>query len=82
MVIRNSQASQLEARTTPRLLSFGLDAAFCMSCVLLGVSLRINPAAAVGKKATVQTEPPSIPVAEFFPDGHFPEGEWQSYKDE
>lgn len=35
-----------------------------------------------GKKATVQTEPPSIPVADFFPDGQFPEGEWQSYKED
>lgn len=37
-----------------------------------------------GKKkgAPVQTEPPSVPVAEFFPSGKFPEGERQSYKDE
>lgn len=35
-----------------------------------------------GKKKKVQTDPPSIPVAELFPEGDFPEGEWQSYKDE
>ncbi|MEW5319751.1 MAG: hypothetical protein WDW38_010883 [Sanguina aurantia] len=28
----------------------------------------------------VQTAPPSIPVRYFFPDGHYPEGEWQSYR--
>ena len=33
------------------------------------------------KAATEQTEPPSIPVADFFPNGVFPEGEWQSYND-
>lgn len=27
-----------------------------------------------------QTDPPSIPVMELFPDGKFPAGEWQSYK--
>lgn len=29
-----------------------------------------------------QTVPPSIPVAELFPDGNFPECERQSYKNE
>lgn len=35
-----------------------------------------------GKKKKVQTDPPSIPVAELLPGGIAPEGEWQSYKDE
>lgn len=29
-----------------------------------------------------QTDPPSIPVKDLFPGGKFPEGEWQSYKDD
>lgn len=36
----------------------------------------------VGGKTPQQTEPPSVPVADFFPSGVFPEGEWQSYKNE
>lgn len=32
--------------------------------------------------AVEQTEPPSVPVRQFFPSGQFPEGEWQSYKDD
>ena len=35
-----------------------------------------------GKKKLKQTEPPSIPLTRLFPDGIYPEGEWQSYKDE
>ena len=35
-----------------------------------------------GKKGPVQTEPPSIPVSKFYPDGIFPEGKWQSYTEE
>ena len=31
---------------------------------------------------TQQTDPPSIPVSKLFPDGRYPEGEWQSYKDD
>lgn len=34
-----------------------------------------------GKKKT-QTDPPSVPIAELFPGGTSPEGEWQSYKDD
>lgn len=34
------------------------------------------------KKGLKQTEPPSIPLARFFPDDVYPEGEWQSYRDE
>ena len=30
----------------------------------------------------VQTDPPTVPVADLFPGGVAPEGEWQSYKDE
>jgi methionyl aminopeptidase len=30
--------------------------------------------------STVQSDPPSIPVRTLFPAGSFPEGEWQSYK--
>ncbi|GFR45393.1 hypothetical protein Agub_g6774 [Astrephomene gubernaculifera] len=30
----------------------------------------------------VQTSPPSVPVRLLFPDGKYPEGEWQSYKDD
>jgi len=35
-----------------------------------------------GKKKLKQTEPPSIPLTRLFPDGIYPEGEWQSYKDD
>jgi len=35
-----------------------------------------------GKKKKVQTEPPTVPIAELFAGGIAPEGEWQSYKDE
>lgn len=31
---------------------------------------------------TEQTDPPSIPVRLLFPSGVYPEGEWQSYKEE
>lgn len=34
------------------------------------------------KKGPKQTDPPSVPIARFFPDGIYPEGEWQSYNDE
>jgi methionyl aminopeptidase len=33
-------------------------------------------------KPKTQTDPPSVPVADLFPSGQFPEGEWQSYKDD
>lgn len=36
----------------------------------------------VGKKTMVQTDPPTVPVADLLPGGLAPEGEWQSYKDE
>lgn len=41
-------------------------------------------ACAAGKKTAslVQSEPPTVPVWDLFPGGIFPEGEWQSYKDE
>lgn len=35
-----------------------------------------------GKKKKVQTDPPTIPVADLLPGGSAPEGEWQSYKDD
>lgn len=34
------------------------------------------------KEPPQQTDPPSIPVAELYPSGEFPEGEIQQYKDE
>ncbi|KAL2612748.1 hypothetical protein R1flu_024440 [Riccia fluitans] len=34
------------------------------------------------KKALAQTDPPSIPVKDLFPNGEFPEGEIQAYKDD
>ncbi|KAI3430135.1 uncharacterized protein J3R85_008143 [Psidium guajava] len=34
------------------------------------------------KELPEQTHPPSIPVAELFPSGEFPEGEMQQYKDD
>ncbi|KAK1414277.1 hypothetical protein QVD17_30021 [Tagetes erecta] len=34
------------------------------------------------KKEKEQTDPPTIPVAELFPQGNFPEGEIQQYKDD
>uniref|UniRef100_A0A383W292 Methionine aminopeptidase 2 n=1 Tax=Tetradesmus obliquus TaxID=3088 RepID=A0A383W292_TETOB len=39
-------------------------------------------AAAAAGGPLKQTEPPSVPVRLFFPNGKFPEGEWQSYKDD
>ncbi|KAG2451907.1 hypothetical protein HYH02_003682 [Chlamydomonas schloesseri] len=39
------------------------------------------PALKPGEKLT-QTDPPSVPVRLLFPDGKYPEGEWQSYKDD
>lgn len=38
--------------------------------------------AANGSTPTQQSEPPSVPVRVLFPSGKFPEGEWQSYKDD
>ena len=35
-----------------------------------------------GKKAKQQTDPPSIPLSQLYTGGTFPEGEWQSYKQE
>jgi hypothetical protein len=35
-----------------------------------------------GPAPTEQTVPPTVPVKQLFPGGKFPEGEWQSYKDE
>jgi hypothetical protein len=29
-----------------------------------------------------QTEPPTVPISDLFPNGRYPEGEWQSYSDE
>ena len=34
------------------------------------------------KKVTEQTRPPTVPVADLFPSGVFPEGERQSYGEE
>ncbi len=39
------------------------------------------PALKPGEKYE-QTSPPTIPVRLLFPDGKYPEGEWQSYKDD
>nr|KAJ3420887.1 Methionine aminopeptidase 2B [Polyrhizophydium stewartii] len=41
-----------------------------------------GPAAAKHANGTKQTDPPSVPVAKFFPSGVFPEGEIQTYKDD
>ena len=35
-----------------------------------------------GATPSQQTDPPSVPVRLLFPSGTFPEGEWQSYKDD
>lgn len=35
-----------------------------------------------GAAPTQQTVPPTVPVKQLFPGGVFPEGEWQSYKDD
>lgn len=37
---------------------------------------------ATSASPTAQTDPPSVPVRLLFPGGNYPEGEWQSYKDE
>lgn len=58
---------------------------------LRGVSLSLPPHVAAPSLALpassssalpVQTDPPSIPIAAFFPSGVFPEGELQEYRDE
>jgi methionyl aminopeptidase len=36
----------------------------------------------VASGSVTQTEPPTIPVSKFFPNGNYPEGELQDYKDE
>lgn len=50
-----------------------------------------EPGRAAGRELTparssaalpVQTEPPSVPIAAFFPSGRYPEGEIQQYRDE
>jgi len=50
------------------------------------MSTTSSPAAAAVSngvsRPTKQTEPPSVPVRLLFPSGKFPEGEWQSYKDD
>ena len=59
-----------------------------MLCILLVHVDMYSPCACrhnvvcTGKKKKVQTDPPSIPVAELLPGGVAPEGEWQSYKNE
>ena len=30
----------------------------------------------------MQTDPPSVPVSALFPDGNYPECQWESYKEE
>ena len=40
----------------------------------------ISVAGAGSLTATQQTDPPSVPVRVLFPSGKYPEGEWQSYK--
>ncbi|CAG8840334.1 33140_t:CDS:2, partial [Racocetra persica] len=35
-----------------------------------------------GSSISQQTEPPSIPVSKFFPDGKYPEGEICEYKND
>lgn len=39
-------------------------------------------AAAAGGNPTAQTEPPTVPVSKLFPDGIYPEGEIQEYRDQ
>ena len=76
---------ELSTRSTLPFLRCLLHVALCcLTRVADSVSRKVLKrfATAAGKKPTAQTEPPSIPVAEVFPDGQFPEGEWQSYKDE
>ncbi|KAF9003885.1 peptidase M24A methionine aminopeptidase [Cyathus striatus] len=34
------------------------------------------------KKKPVQTDPPRVPIAKFYPSGNYPEGEIQEYKDD
>jgi hypothetical protein len=34
------------------------------------------------KKKPIQTDPPRIGITKFFPDGHYPVGEIQEYKNE
>ena len=53
---------------------------------IAAMSTTSSPAAAAVSNGvgppTKQTEPPSVPVRLLFPSGKFPEGEWQSYKDD
>ena len=45
-----------------------------------GAAIGAANGAAAGPQS--QTDPPTIPVKQLFTNGIFPEGEWQSYKDE
>ncbi|GLI69500.1 hypothetical protein VaNZ11_014134 [Volvox africanus] len=47
-----------------------------------GAATNASAASARPGEKLVQTSPPSIPVRLLFPDGKYPEGEWQSYKDD
>ena len=56
-----------------------------LSTALIMILVFEEQSGCAGKKTKgprVQTMPPSIPVADLFPDGIFPECERQSYKDE
>ena len=47
----------------------------------VGTATGSSSAMATGTAApTHQTDPPSVPVRLLFPSGKYPEGEWQSYK--
>lgn len=39
-----------------------------------------DQAVAAAPSTAVQTAPPTVPVRHFFPEGKYPEGEWQSYR--
>ena len=41
-----------------------------------------KPAVPAAPTPTSQTDPPTVPVRLLFPGGKYPEGEWQSYKDD
>ena len=54
-------------------MPFKMQSGFCKGC---------SWPLPAGKKAKQQTDPPCIPLSQLYPAATFPEGEWQSYKEE
>jgi methionyl aminopeptidase len=66
----DSQSSKKKKKRKPKKKTGGADSAAAAA------------GSGSGGPVPQQTEPPSVPVKLLFPSGKFPEGEWQSYKDD